>query len=139
MVTAVANVNVTKWGAAFATHIVDVDVDPETGRVTILRYTAVQDVGRAIHPVQVEGQIRGGTTQGIGSALYEGYVYSPDGRLLNGSLLDYRMPTALDVPHIEPVLVEVPYPGHPFGVRGVGEMPMTPLAVLKATAVIGTD
>ncbi len=163
MLTTVGNVNVTKWGASFATHIVDVEVDPETGRVNILRYTAVQDVGRAIHPLQVEGQIRGGAAQGIGSALYEGYVYSSDGRLLNGSLLDQRMPTAVDVPHIEPVLVEVPYPDHPFGVRGVGEipiippaaaianaishavghrvceLPMTPLAVLKATGVIGTD
>ena len=116
----------TPAGPAFAGHIVDVEVDPETGKVTILRYTAVQDVGTAIHPSYVEGQIQGGVAQGIGMALTEEYFYDADGRMLNASFLDYRMPTALDLPMIETVLVEVPNPGHPYGVRGVGEVPIVP-------------
>ena len=87
----------------------------------MLRYTAVQDVGTAIHPSYVEGQIQGGVAQGLGMALTEEYYFNKDGRMLNSSFLDYRMPTALDLPMIETVLVEVPNPGHPYGVRGVGE------------------
>jgi len=113
-------------GGAFATHIADVEVDPETGKVTVLRYTAVQDAGRAIHPSYVEGQMQGGVAQGIGWALNEEYVYDDDGRMLNASFLDYRMPTSLDLPMIETIIVEVPNPGHPFGVRGVGEVPIVP-------------
>ena len=113
-------------GPAFAGHIVDLHVDRETGKVTILRYTAVQDVGTAIHPSYVEGQIQGGVAQGIGMALNEEYVYDADGRLRNASFLDYRMPVANDLPMIETVLVEVPNPGHPYGVRGVGEVPIVP-------------
>jgi xanthine dehydrogenase molybdenum-binding subunit len=124
-VTGVGNVDVQEWGGAFGAHIVDVEVDPETGQVTLLRYTVVQDVGRAIHPAQVEGQMQGGTVQGIGWALYEGYEYQ-DGQLLNPNFLDYKLPTALDVPSIETVIVEVPYLKHPYGVRGVGEMPIVP-------------
>src|SRR5205814_8405380 len=90
-------------GGAFATHIVDVEVDPETGKTTILRYTAVQDVGTAIHPSYVEGQMQGGVVQGIGWALNEEYVYDDAGRMVNSSYLDYRMPTALDVPNIDTV------------------------------------
>ena len=105
----------------FGVHIADVEIDPETGKVTLLRYTSIQDVGRAIHPSYVEGQMQGGAAQGIGWALNEEYVYSRDGRMENASFLDYRMPTALDLPNIDTVLVEVPNPGHPFGVRGVGE------------------
>ena len=122
-------------GAAFATHIVDVEVDAETGKVTILRYTAVQDVGTAIHPSYVEGQIQGGVVQGIGWALNEEYFYSADGHLLNASLLDYRMPTSLDLPNIEAVLVEVPNPGHPYGVRGVGEVPIVPPPAAISNAI----
>jgi CO/xanthine dehydrogenase Mo-binding subunit len=122
-------------GAAFATHIVDVEVDPETGKVTILRYTAAQDVGTAIHPAYVEGQIQGAVVQGIGWALNEEYFYDENGRMLNSSYLDYRMPTALDVPNIETVLVEVPNPGHPFGVRGVGEVPIVPPLAAIANAI----
>jgi len=134
-VTGVGNVDVQEWGVSFGAHIVDVEVDPETGRVTILRYTAVQDVGRAIHPVQVEGQMQGGTVQGIGWALYEGYAYDGEGHMLNPTLLDYKLPTALDVPPIETVIVEVPYPKHPYGARGVGEMPIVPPPAALANAI----
>jgi CO/xanthine dehydrogenase Mo-binding subunit len=131
----VGNVDVQDWGAAFGTHIVDVAVDVETGQVQLLRYTAVQDVGRAINPLQVEGQLQGGATQGIGWALYEGYVYDERGHLLNPTLLDYKLPTALDLPSIETVLVEVPYPNHPFGARGVGEVPIMPPPAAIANAI----
>jgi CO/xanthine dehydrogenase Mo-binding subunit len=123
------------YGPGFAVHIVDVEVDTETGKVDILRYTALQDVGKAIHPAYVEGQLQGGAAQGIGWALNEEYVYDASGRLLNGSLLDYRMPTALDLPMIDTVLVEVPNPGHPYGVRGVGESPILPPAAALANAI----
>jgi CO/xanthine dehydrogenase Mo-binding subunit len=122
-------------GAAFAAHIVDVEVDPETGKVQILRYTAVQDVGTAVHPSYVEGQIQGGAAQGVGWALNEEYYYGEDGRLQNASFLDYRMPTALDLPNIDTILVEVPNPGHPYGVRGVGEVPIVPPLAAVANAV----
>jgi CO/xanthine dehydrogenase Mo-binding subunit len=122
-------------GGAFATHIVDVEVDPDTGKVTILRYTATQDVGTAIHPSYVEGQIQGGVVQGIGWALNEEYYYDEQGRMANSSFLDYRMPTALDVPMIDTVLVEVPNPGHPYGVRGVGEVPIVPPLAAVANAI----
>ena len=113
-------------GPAFAGHIVDLQVDRDTGKVQILRYTAVQDVGTAIHPAYVEGQIQGGAVQGIGMALNEEYVYDDEGHLRNASFLDYRMPVANDLPMIDVQLVEVPNPGHPFGVRGVGEVPIVP-------------
>ena len=130
-----ASVDPKGIGGAFATHIVDVEVDPETGKVDILRYTAVQDVGKAIHPSYVEGQIQGGAVQGIGWALNEEYFYNEEGKLANASLLDYRMPTALDLPMIEAVLVEVANPGHPFGVRGVGEVPIVPPPAAIANAI----
>ena len=122
-------------GGAYAANIVDVEVDPETGKVQILRYTALQDAGTAIHPSYVEGQIQGGAVQGIGWALNEEYYMSDDGRMLNSSFLDYRMPTSLDVPMIDTVVVEVPNPGHPFGVRGVGEAPIVPPLAALANAV----
>ncbi len=122
-------------GGAFATHIADVEVDPETGKVTILRYTAVQDVGKAIHPSYVEGQMQGGAVQGIGWALNEEYVYNETGQMLNASFLDYRMPTSLDLPMIETIIVEVPNPGHPYGVRGVGEVPIVPPPAAIANAI----
>ena len=121
-----ADVLPTGVGAAFGCHIVDVEVDPETGKVEILRYTAVQDVGKAIHPSYVEGQIQGGVAQGAGMALTEEYFYDETGTMRNSSLLDYRMPTSLDLPDIETVLIEVPNTGHPYGVRGVGEVPIVP-------------
>jgi CO/xanthine dehydrogenase Mo-binding subunit len=122
-------------GVAYATHIVDVAVDIETGKVDVLRYTAIQDVGTAIHPAYVEGQLQGGAAQGIGWALNEEYLYDEQGRLLNGNLLDYREPTALDLPMIDTILVEVPNPGHPYGVRGVGEVPIVPPAGAVANAI----
>ncbi len=130
-----ASVKPSGTGAAVATHICDVHVDTDTGKVTILRYTAVQDVGTAIHPSYVEGQIQGGAAQGIGMALNEGYVYRPDGSMANASYLDYRMPVANDLPPIETILVEVPNPGHPYGVRGVGEVPIVPPLAAVANAI----
>jgi xanthine dehydrogenase molybdenum-binding subunit len=134
-VMASATVHPQGYGAGFAVHIVDVEVDPETGKVQILRYTALQDVGKAIHPSYVEGQLQGGAAQGVGWALNEEYVYDEQGRLLNASLLDYRMPTAPDLPMIDTVLVEVANPGHPYGVRGVGETPIVPPAAALANAI----
>ncbi len=122
-------------GPIIAGNLVDVEVDPETGKVDVLRYTAFLDVGTAIHPAYVEGQIQGGTVQGIGWALNEGYVYDENGAMLNSSFLDYRMPTTLDVPMIDTVMIEVPNPRHPFGVRGVGEAPIIPPLPAVAIAV----
>ena len=122
-------------GPAIGVHIVDVEVDPETGKAQILRYTAVQDAGKAIHPSYVEGQIQGGVAQGVGWALNEEYIYDDQGHLLNASLLDYRMPTCLDLPMIDTVIVEVPNPGHPYGVRGVGEVPIVPPPAAIANAI----
>ncbi|MFN8507343.1 MAG: xanthine dehydrogenase family protein molybdopterin-binding subunit [Dehalococcoidia bacterium] len=119
----------------FAVHIADVEVDPATGKVTLARYSCVQDVGTAIHPSYVEGQMQGGAAQGIGWAINEEYVYNAEGRMENSSFLDYRMPTALDLPPIETHLVEVPNPGHPFGVRGVGEAAFVPPLPAMANAV----
>ncbi len=130
-----AGVNKGGAGPALGTHIVDVEVDPETGKVTVLRYTAVQDAGKAIHPSYVEGQIQGGAVQGIGWALNEEYFLGEDGRMQNASFLDYRMPTALDLPMIDTVIVEVHNPGHPYGVRGVGEVPIVPPLAAIANAV----
>ena len=107
----------------------------ETGKVQILNYTAIQDVGKAIHPSYAEGQIQGGVVQGIGWALNEEYIYSDDGHLVNASLLDYRMPTALDLPMVETLMIEVPNPGHPYGVRGVGEVPIVPPAAAIGNAI----
>jgi CO/xanthine dehydrogenase Mo-binding subunit len=103
-----------------------VEVDPDLGKVQIVRYTAAQDVGTAIHPCYVEGQIQGGVVQGIGWALNEEYAYDEQGTMRNSTFLDYRMPTCYDVPMIDPILVEVPDPQHPYGVRGVGEVPICP-------------
>jgi CO/xanthine dehydrogenase Mo-binding subunit len=130
-----ASVDPTGVGGGFATHVVDVEVDPETGKVTVLRYTAVQDVGRAIHPSYVEGQMQGGAAQGIGWALNEEYFYNDRGEMANASFLDYRMPTCLDLPMIDTVMVEVPNPGHPYGVRGVGEVPIVPPPAALANAI----
>jgi len=127
--------NVGKVGECFGAHIADVHVDRETGKVTVLRYTAIQDVGKAIHPAYVEGQIQGGAVQGIGMALNEEYIYDDSGRMLNSSFLDYRMPVSNDLPMIETVLVEVPNPGHPYGVRGVGEVPIVPPLAAVANAI----
>ena len=126
-----ANLNPGGSAGSYSAMIVDVRVDPETGKTDILRATAFQDVGTAIHPSYVEGQIQGGTAQGVGWALNEEYCLDVKGAMLNSSLLDYRMPTSLDLPMIETVLIEVPNPNHPFGVKGVGEASISaPLAAV---------
>ena len=134
-ITGKGAINASGPGNAFAVHIVDVEVDPDTGKVKILRYTAVQDVGKAVHPSYVEGQIQGGAVQGIGWALSEGYFYTADGQLANPTFLDYRMPTTFDIPLIETILVEVPNPASPHGIRGVGEVPLVPPMAAIANAL----
>ncbi len=121
-------------GGSFTTCMADVEVDPDTGKVTILRFTMIQDAGTAIHPSYVEGQMQGGSVQGIGWALNEEYFYS-EGRMQNASFLDYRIPTCFDVPMVDTVIVEVPHPGHPFGVRGVGEASIAPPPAAIAIAI----
>lgn len=129
------SLNAKGAGPGFGTHVCDVEVDKETGHVKILRYTAVQDAGRAIHPAYVEGQIQGGVVQGIGWALNEEYIYNDAGQLLNPGFLDYRIPVASDLPMIDAVIVEVPNERHPFGVRGVGEVPIVPALAAVANAI----
>jgi CO/xanthine dehydrogenase Mo-binding subunit len=128
-------VNAEGAGVSFATHIVDAEVDPETGATRIVRYTICQDAGKAVHPSYVEGQFQGGAAQGIGWALNEEYIYGADGRLQNAGFLDYRIPVASDLPMIDTVIVEVPNPGHPYGVRGVGETSIVPPMAAIANAV----
>ncbi len=130
-----AGVSPSGVGGAFAGCIADVEVDQETGKVDILRFTIVQDAGKAIHPSYVEGQMQGGAVQGIGWALNEEYYMDEDGGMSNSTLLDYRMPTCLDLPMIDTVIVEVPNPGHPFGVRGVGEVSIVPPVAAVANAI----
>jgi CO/xanthine dehydrogenase Mo-binding subunit len=134
-ITAEVSVNAQGAGPGYATHVCDVEVDRETGHVTILRYTAVQDVGRAIHPTYVEGQIQGGVTQGVGWALNEEYIYNAKGLLENPGFLDYRVPVASDLPMIDAVMIEVPNPRHPFGAKGVGEVPIVPPMAAVANAI----
>ena len=122
-------------GSALACISCDVEVDPETGMTTVLRYTVFQDAGKAVHPAYVEGQMQGGAVQGIGWALNEEYIYGADGRLQNAGFLDYRVPVASDLPKIEAVILEIPNPGHPYGVRGVGETPIVPPLAALANAV----
>ncbi len=130
-----SEINAGGTGAAFCLQLVDVEVDPETGHVTPLRHTVIQDVGRAISPDYVEGQMQGGAVQGIGWALNEEYVYDDQARLQNTGFLDYRMPVASDVPMIDTVIVEVPNPNHPYGVRGVGEPTLVSAPAAVANAV----
>ena len=128
-------VNADGAGVSFGVHICDVEVDPETGATKVLRYTVFQDAGKAIHPDYVEGQMQGGAVQGIGWALNEEYMYGEDGRLQNAGFLDYRVPVASDLPNIDTVILEIPNPGHPYGVRGVGETPIVPPLAACANAV----
>lgn len=127
--------NTTGAEGGFGTHICDVEVDPQTGIVRVVRYTAIQDVGRAIHPSYVEGQMQGGAAQGIGWALSEEYIYDRNGNVDNAGFLDYRMPVCSDLPMIDTVIIEVPNPKHPQGVRGVGEVPIVPPLAAVANAV----
>ncbi len=134
-ITGVAQINAQGAAPSFGVHLADVEVDPETGRVSVVRYTAIQDAGRAIHPSYVEGQFQGGAAQGIGWALNEEYIYGPDGKLQNAGFLDYRIPVASDLPMIDTIIVEVPNPRHPYGVRGIGETPIVPPMATVANAV----
>jgi CO/xanthine dehydrogenase Mo-binding subunit len=134
-ITASASLTAGGQAPGFSTQFCDVEVDPETGKVTILRYVAAQDVGRAIHPAYVEGQIQGGVVQGIGWALNEEYIYNSKGQLDNPGFLDYRCPVASDLPMIEAVLVEVPNPAHPYGAKGVGEVNICPPMAAIANAI----
>ncbi|HEU5094038.1 MAG TPA: xanthine dehydrogenase family protein molybdopterin-binding subunit [Reyranella sp.] len=127
--------NTTGAEGGFATHLCDVEVDPELGIVRVIRYTSFQDVGRAIHPGYVEGQMQGGASQGIGWALSEEYIYDKNGRLDNPGFLDYRMPVTSDLPMLDSVIIEVPNPKHPQGVRGVGEVPIVPPLAAVANAI----
>ncbi|MFT4715356.1 MAG: CO/xanthine dehydrogenase Mo-binding subunit [Paracoccaceae bacterium] len=128
-------VNAEGAGVSFGVHLVDVEVDKETGFTKVLRYTVFQDAGKAIHPDYVEGQMQGGAVQGIGWALNEEYIYGKDGRLQNAGFLDYRIPVASDLPRIDTVILEIPNPGHPYGVRGVGETPIVPPLAAISNAV----
>ena len=132
-----ASVQLNTQGAdgGFGTHICDVEVDTELGIVRVLRYTAVQDVGRAVHPSYVEGQLQGGVAQGIGWALNEEYIYNKEGKVDNPGFLDYRMPVCSDLPMLDTILVEIPNPKHPQGVKGVGEVPLVPVMAAVANAV----
>ncbi|MFL2665512.1 MAG: xanthine dehydrogenase family protein molybdopterin-binding subunit [Dehalococcoidia bacterium] len=133
--TSTASVNLDSAGNAFGAHICDLEVDLETGKTDVIRYTAVQDVGTAVYPKYCEGQIQGGVVQGLGWALNEEYFITEDGVMANKSYLDYRMPTSLDMPMIDAIMVEVPNPLHPFGVRGVGEVTLAPPLAAAALAV----
>ena len=119
----------------FATHICDIEIDRETGKVTLLRYTAIQDAGRAIHPSYVEGQYQGGIAQGVGWALNEEFIYDKNGALDNASFLDYRIPVASDLPMLDAVILEIPNENHPQGIRGVGEVPLVPVMAAIANAL----
>jgi CO/xanthine dehydrogenase Mo-binding subunit len=134
-ISAEVSLNAQGAGPGFATHVCDVEIDPETGNVKVLRYTASQDVGRAIHPSYVEGQIQGGVAQGVGWALNEEYIFDADGRMENAGFLDYRVPVASDLPMIDTILIEVPNPRHPYGAKGVGEVPIVPPLAAVANAV----
>jgi xanthine dehydrogenase molybdenum-binding subunit len=134
-ITGRASVNARGVGPGFATTCVDVEVDPDTGKVHLLRVTIAQDAGKAIHPSYVEGQMQGGTVQGLGWALNEEYFYDDKGTLRNSGFLDYRMPTCLDLPMIETCVVEEANPGHPLGVRGVGEVSIVPPVAAVANAI----
>ena len=127
--------NIHSSAPSLGVHIADLEVDPETGHTTVIRYTVLQDAGRAIHPSYVEGQFQGGAVQGIGWALNEEYVYGADGRMQNAGFLDYRMPVASDLPMIDTVIIEVPNPKHPYGVRGIGETPIVPPMAALANAM----
>jgi CO/xanthine dehydrogenase Mo-binding subunit len=130
-----SEMHVTGAGPGFGVHLIDVEVDKETGGVSVKRYTVIEDAGKAIHPGQVEGQYQGGAAQGAGWALNEAYMYDEDGRMENAGFLDYRIPVASDLPMIDTVIVEVPNPNHPYGLRGVGEVPVTPSLGAMANAV----
>jgi CO/xanthine dehydrogenase Mo-binding subunit len=120
---------------AFAAQLARIEIDSDTGELTLHDFVVVQDVGRAINPLGVEGQMQGGAVQSLGMALTEALTYDENGRLTNPSLLDYRKLTAADLPNIETIIVEVPSPAGPFGARGVGEPPIVPAPAAIANAI----
>ncbi len=120
---------------AIAAQVADVEVDTETGEWRLLRLVCAQDVGRAINPMSVEGQIEGATSQGLGYALCEEYLYDSDGRLLNPDFMDFRMPTSLDHPDFDITLHEQAKDAGPYGAKGVGEPPLIPTAPAIANAI----
>ena len=130
-----ASCNPPAGAPGFVTHICDIEVDKETGRSKVVRYTTIQDAGKAVHPSYVEGQMQGGAAQGIGWALNEEYLFDAEGKMENPGFLDYRMPVASDLPMIDTVIIEVPNPTHPYGVRGVGESPIVPPLATVANAM----
>ena len=135
-ISAQAAINAQGAGPGFGVHVCDVEIDPETGQVSVVRYTAAQDVGKAIHPSYVEGQVQGGVAQGVGWALNEEYIFDRDGKMENAGFLDYRMPVASDLPMLDAILVETaPNPRHPYGAKGVGEVPIVPPLAAVANAV----
>jgi CO/xanthine dehydrogenase Mo-binding subunit len=136
-ISAEVSLNAQGAGPGFAAHVCDVEIDRETGHVKVLRYLAAQDVGRAIHPAYVEGQMQGGVAQGVGWALNEEYIFDAEGRMENPGFLDYRVPVASDLPMIDTVMIEVPNPRHPYGAKGVGEAPIVPPLAAVANAVRG--
>jgi CO/xanthine dehydrogenase Mo-binding subunit len=119
----------------FAVHLAEVSVDPLTGETTVHSYVAAQDVGFAINPALVEGQIHGAVAQGLGWALWEGMSYDGDGQLLSASFMDYAMPRAEMVPPIETILVEIASQHGPYGAKGVGEPPAIPGPATVANAI----
>jgi CO/xanthine dehydrogenase Mo-binding subunit len=134
-VLGVAHPAFSQQAPAFAAQIARIEVDPDTGEVTLHDFVVVQDAGRAINPLGVEGQMQGGAAQSLGMALTEALSYDDKGRLTNPSLLDYRKLTAADLPNIETIIVEVPSPAGPFGARGVGEPPIIPALAAIANAL----
>ena len=130
-----ANPAFTQQAPGFAAQLARLEVDPDTGEVTIVDFVIVQDVGKAINPIGVEGQMQGGAVQSLGMALTEGLMFDDSGRLTNPSLLDYRKLTAADLPDLETIIVEVPSPAGPFGARGVGEPPIIPAPAAIANAI----
>jgi CO/xanthine dehydrogenase Mo-binding subunit len=119
---------------SYATHVAEVEVDVETGLVTVVKMTAVHDVGRVLNPVTLEGQIEGGVLQGVGMALFE-QMKTEGGKVTTSDLSTYIIPTAMDVPDIRSAFVEHPYSMGPFGAKGIGETPAMPGAVAVANAV----
>jgi len=128
-------ISATKMAPGFTCQAAEVEVDPDTGDITILRYAIAQDAGFAINPLAVEGQMQGGVSQGLGIALWEEMQYDSQGRLLNANLLDYRLPTARDLPPIETIIVEVPSEEGPYGARIVGEPSITAGAAAICNAI----
>jgi CO/xanthine dehydrogenase Mo-binding subunit len=130
-----ANPAFSQQAPGFAAQLARLEVDPDTGEVTLHDFVVVQDVGKAINPIGVEGQMQGGAVQSLGMALTEGLIFDDSGRLTNPSLLDYRKLTAADLPNLETIIVEVPAPAGPFGARGVGEPPIIPAPAAIANAL----